>query len=145
MHPFAWRGASPGLSCRLLCTCARVGVRVFSYGRPWVLLPFFSLAARSDWPTLGRGDIMFSPKPTCIPHLASAVHRCHDCVCLRLCVCASVRERKQEVERERESCVSEGGLLCVQASARSALSAKVLLVSLAKADEGWHHSTLFYL
>lgn len=56
------------------------------------------------------------------------------CVCVSVCVCASVRGRKQEAERE--SCVSEGGLLCVQASARSALSAKVLLVSLARADEG---------
>lgn len=54
---------------------------------------------------------------------------------VNVCVCA----RKKARER-----VSEGGL-CVQAITHSALSAKVLLISLAKADEVWHHSTLFYL
>lgn len=80
---------------------------------------------------------MFSPKPTRIPHLPSTgAMIVSNCVCLCLSACASMRERKQEGEGVRESCVSEGGLLCVQASARAALSAKVLLVSLAKADEG---------
>lgn len=46
---------------------------------------------------------------------------------LRVCVCVCEKESK----RKR---VSEGGL-CVQAITHSALSAKVLLVSLAKADE----------
>lgn len=80
----------------------------------------FSLAGRSDWLALGKGDIMFSPKPTRIPHSPSTAAtsvRVGVCVCVYSCV--------------RES---EGGL-CVQAITHSALSAKVLLVSLAKADE----------
>lgn len=58
------------------------------------------------------------------------------CVFVSLCVCVCEGKERRGRERGRESCVSEGGLLCVQASARSALSAKVLLVSLAKVDEG---------
>ena len=88
----------------------------------------FSLAGCSDWLALGRGDIMFSPKPTCIPHppstAATIVSECV-CVCRLLRVCASKKARGR---------VSEGGL-CVQAITHSALSAKVLLLSLAKADE----------
>lgn len=41
----------------------------------------FSLAGCSDWPTLGTGDIMFSLKPTCIPHPpASAATIVSECV-----------------------------------------------------------------
>lgn len=73
---------------------------------------------------------MFSPKPTCIPHPPSVgAPIVSDCVCV--CVCERKKTGEREGGRER---VSEGGL-CVQASAHSALSAKVLLVSLARADE----------
>ena len=94
----------------------------------------FSLAGCSDWLALGRGDIMFSPKPTCIPHppstAATIVSECV-CVCVCVCVCRLLRVCASKKARGR---VSEGGL-CVQAITHSALSAKVLLVSLAKADE----------
>lgn len=100
-----------------LCACVYVCVRpVLSASA------VFSLAGCSDWLALGKGDIMFSPKPTCIPHppfTAAAI--------VSEGVCACVRERKQER-------VSEGGL-CFQAITHSALSAKVLLVFLAEADE----------
>lgn len=47
----------------------------------------FSLAGCSDWLALGKGDIMFSPKPTCIPHPPSnAATTVSDCVCLCVCV-----------------------------------------------------------
>lgn len=65
----------------------------------------FSLAGCSDWLALGKGDIMFSPKPTCIPHPPStAATIVSDCVCAYTFVC--VWERKQERERvcQREVC-----------------------------------------
>lgn len=65
----------------------------------------FSLAGCSDWLALGRGDIMFSPKPTCIPHPPStAATIVSECVCVCVDFCASVRERKQERECQREVC-----------------------------------------
>lgn len=89
---------APASVCPCLCVC------VFFWP---VLSAFavFSLAGCSDWLALGRGDIMFSPKPTCIPHPPStAATIVSECVCVCVDFCASVRERKQERECQREVC-----------------------------------------
>lgn len=56
---------------------------------------YFSLAGCSDWLALGKGDIMFSPKPTCIPHPPSTAATIES-----LCVCVRKKARERECQRE---------------------------------------------
>lgn len=54
--------------CMLACMCLGVCLPLANLE----CFCCFSLAGCSDWLALGKGDIMFSPEPTCIPHPPSA-------------------------------------------------------------------------
>lgn len=76
---------APASVCPCLCVCVCFlldGLECFCC---------FSLAGCSDWLALGRRDIMFSPKPTCIPHPPSTAATIVS-ECVRLCKKESKRE-----------------------------------------------------
>lgn len=113
-------GASLGLLCK--CVCVRVGVCVFSYGRPRVHLPF------SPWQLVLIGRPWGEEISCLAPNQhASLIYRppstgaliVSKCVCLCLSACASMRE-KETRGRGRELCVR--GRSAVRSGERSLCS-----------------------